>query len=736
MPLSEIEMWKKRSYADSCEGIHREGVYPTLTPFNGAEPALNEPKCQIIAFKNEEGRLIYAVFNPEKPMTQGSNGKIYELYELQADHTPAKESHYVVKIIDNEKGRLGRYEAKLLSQHYFVAPVMEKGNCIYLVTEHIKGDALQSLEHRIVSALELEESLGIEGQNELPSLVQDSLSFPQRLDVIAQIARFFLKLHEQSILHRDVKPTNILLEKRPAVNDEGESNDFVKVHVIDYGEAIMLQGDEPSSFELEGRGILPLHYAPEVVKDRVYGKPADVWSMVGLFSLLLGVENPDQDKYEKAKILRGSNEVYQTPFIVKVCTPTNWHSPIDFNKIIVAFLNRMQAVLPEERPDMVEVDQFFSVLRDLYLEMEVKATIASQEQIGSLCQAERYVTMLLLLATGLWKKVSFHDGDVPTIEYDCGQVNFSAFPTVCRIVAESEEIIKLIREREDWVSHVARCLQIMASPIFRAKMDELLSPSQKEDMECLDELRKAYMSKFFREERRVSDVKRLLLEDKSEIDEKLKHAIRLFPYQADKVDKMKELFALKDNGSAAFDEEFEKFCEALQEDRRNEGEVFFPFCNQLNLAWRAGEIAEKDKNAIFTRLWLIVGGLWHFSGSTASAEGASASSVPFAEFDFSEKESLCRVIVKLAKTNLLTQSTLMTLIAEEGANLINQLDQAKTERDYRRILDNPAYEAAKGEIHEISTNAFAELGPTFFCKASSMEGRQRSVSLTVLTGGE
>ncbi len=72
--------------------------------------------------------------------------------------------------------------------------------------------------------------------------------------------------HGKGIVHRDLKPENILLASKLRGAD---------IKIADFGLSVEVYGDERSRFGTAG--TIP-YMAPEVLKDKAYGKPVDLWS--------------------------------------------------------------------------------------------------------------------------------------------------------------------------------------------------------------------------------------------------------------------------------------------------------------------------------------------------------------------------------------------------------------------------------------------------------------------------
>eukprot|EP00475_Leptophrys_vorax_P036450 TRINITY_DN6166_c0_g2_i1.p1 TRINITY_DN6166_c0_g2~~TRINITY_DN6166_c0_g2_i1.p1 ORF type:complete len:262 (-),score=15.70 TRINITY_DN6166_c0_g2_i1:74-859(-) len=97
-------------------------------------------------------------------------------------------------------------------------------------------------------------------------------------EVLRVLVSLLRRCHECGVMHRDVKPENLLL--RAADND-------VDVCVIDFGVAVFFQPGETFS-EIVGS---PFYVAPEVLHE-CYGPPSDIWSAGVLLYVLLSGTPP------------------------------------------------------------------------------------------------------------------------------------------------------------------------------------------------------------------------------------------------------------------------------------------------------------------------------------------------------------------------------------------------------------------------------------------------------------
>ncbi|KAF8702719.1 hypothetical protein HU200_032547 [Digitaria exilis] len=107
---------------------------------------------------------------------------------------------------------------------------------------------------------------------------------PDAARVVAQLAEALAGCHRAGVVHRDVKPDNVLLDLDPA----GEAPP--RVRLADFGSAAWL-GVEDGAARGTAEGLVgtPHYVAPEVVAGGEYGEKVDVWSAgVVLYALLSG----------------------------------------------------------------------------------------------------------------------------------------------------------------------------------------------------------------------------------------------------------------------------------------------------------------------------------------------------------------------------------------------------------------------------------------------------------------
>ncbi|VEU43788.1 unnamed protein product [Pseudo-nitzschia multistriata] len=111
----------------------------------------------------------------------------------------------------------------------------------------------------------------------------------QKVEIARGIINAIAYLHENSIIHRDIKSDNILLRINSPENKPG-CDTFDPV-LIDFSLAKFVNAGECSEFEPTHTPSMgtPTYKSPEVVAEEPYGLPSDMWSVgVVLLELLQG----------------------------------------------------------------------------------------------------------------------------------------------------------------------------------------------------------------------------------------------------------------------------------------------------------------------------------------------------------------------------------------------------------------------------------------------------------------
>ena len=136
-----------------------------------------------------------------------------------------------------------------------------------------------------------------EGQTLKKKIKQGPIPLDEALDIAVQIARGLEKAHAKDIVHRDVKPANVM------VTDDGV------VKILDFGLAKI--ADEQSTKTGTTMGTVA-YMSPEQARGETVDHRTDVWSLgVVLYEMFTG-ERPFQGDYDQAIIYSLMHED-QTP---------------------------------------------------------------------------------------------------------------------------------------------------------------------------------------------------------------------------------------------------------------------------------------------------------------------------------------------------------------------------------------------------------------------------------------
>ncbi len=132
------------------------------------------------------------------------------------------------------------------------------GKAPYLVMEFIKGEALADKIHR-----------------------QGALPFTTTANIIIQMCRGLQEAHNFGVIHRDLKPDNVLLQ------DKSDRPDWVKI--VDFGISHLVHEDG-KRLTKTGRMVgTPEYIAPEQLKDRPMDMRTDLYALgIMIYEMLTG----------------------------------------------------------------------------------------------------------------------------------------------------------------------------------------------------------------------------------------------------------------------------------------------------------------------------------------------------------------------------------------------------------------------------------------------------------------
>jgi calcium/calmodulin-dependent protein kinase I len=113
-------------------------------------------------------------------------------------------------------------------------------------------------------------------------------------DLVKILLQALKYLHDRSIVHRDLKPENLLMTNK---------DDDANVKLADFGFAVLADG-----FNVTTQCGTPGYMAPEILENKSYGKPVDLWAFGVILYILLGGYPPFHDDNQRVlfrKIIKG-----------------------------------------------------------------------------------------------------------------------------------------------------------------------------------------------------------------------------------------------------------------------------------------------------------------------------------------------------------------------------------------------------------------------------------------------
>jgi eukaryotic-like serine/threonine-protein kinase len=250
------------------------------------------------------GSLMLGRYRPLRPLGSGGSGSVWLVRDEQNGREVA------LKMVRRE-GTLGpRAEreataaAKLRHERCLRAYALARDSGhVYIAYEYVPGRTLREAMRA----------------NELP---EDAL-----LEVAAQIAEGLAHAHCAGVVHRDVKPANVLLHEGPEI----------RVKLLDFGLALMREEET-----LTAAGDIPgtlAYISPERLRGDQAGPPADVWSVGVLLWEGLAGRHP----FWNGTLVETARAIQAGPPSLAKLRP-------DLPKPLVDLVHRMLSTNPAKRP--------------------------------------------------------------------------------------------------------------------------------------------------------------------------------------------------------------------------------------------------------------------------------------------------------------------------------------------------------------------------------------------------
>ncbi|KAL0277007.1 UNVERIFIED_CONTAM: hypothetical protein PYX00_004441 [Menopon gallinae] len=251
-------------------------------------------------------------YNFSKEIGRGSFGKVYLIESRQTG------IQYVLKQIDLNK--MDKKQVKTASKEVEVLSKLKHSHIVRYKESYEIGDRLNII-------MEYCENGDLHKKIKEKRVMNECFSDNEIFDYFVQICLAVEYIHEQKILHRDLKTKNIFLTK----------GNLVKLG--DFGVAKVLE----NSFELASTCIgSPYYISPEICENKPYNKKSDIWALGCVLYELATLKYAFVAK--NVKIL-----------IAKISTGTFNPLPVNVNPVLKSLLINMLKPNPKDRPTASEI---------------------------------------------------------------------------------------------------------------------------------------------------------------------------------------------------------------------------------------------------------------------------------------------------------------------------------------------------------------------------------------------
>ncbi len=257
--LSHLDKKQKNKYVGtigSNDGGYGKNSIPTSITKNGKSDGAYDFDISNLS----NGFEIEKRYRIEQKLGSGGFGTVYKAWDNNVDRNKA------LKVIDNifydDKRVIAdlKHEAQLLmdlNSHYVVRiwDIHLAGEIKFIDMEYLEGGNLEDL-------------LLLYSNRKVPEVMV--------LKLIEQISKGMLDIHKHRIIHKDLKPQNIMLTKSGSIK------------IMDFGISETFRSSKSRLKETSKSGT-PIYMSPEQLLGQNVGRESDIWSFgVMMYELLIG----------------------------------------------------------------------------------------------------------------------------------------------------------------------------------------------------------------------------------------------------------------------------------------------------------------------------------------------------------------------------------------------------------------------------------------------------------------
>jgi serine/threonine protein kinase len=170
---------------------------------------------------------------------------------------------------------------------------------------HREAKAAAALSHpNICRVHEIDEAQGrtfiamefVEGEDLDKRIEQGPLKIPEALDIALQIAKGLEAAHEKKIVHRDIKPGNVIVDAKGHVT------------VMDFGLALLTESSKLTQLDTTVGTVA--YMSPEQAQGVEVDRRTDIWALgCVLYEMVCG-QRPFKGLYDKALLYEIVHEEY------------------------------------------------------------------------------------------------------------------------------------------------------------------------------------------------------------------------------------------------------------------------------------------------------------------------------------------------------------------------------------------------------------------------------------------